>query len=252
MTTAYTCDGYSIAEEPRVERLPLVIAVAQPPVTAYDVAANATAHAAAVHAAQARVVVFPELSLTGYELDAPVLDPADPRLAPLVEACARTGTLALAGAPVAGDDGREHIALLAVDGAGARVAYCKVHIHESEERFSPGPGPAVIEVDGWRLGLAVCRDTKFAEHDAATAALDMHVFVASVLDHERDAHVAAERARRVCADRGVPVATASFAGSTGGGFDRAAGGSTVWAPDGTVLAQAGPLPGETARATLAA
>ncbi|BCJ74684.1 hydrolase [Catellatospora sp. IY07-71] len=234
-----------------MQRLPLVIAVAQPLVAAYDVAANAAAHAAAVHAAQARVVVFPELSLTGYELDAPVLDPADARLAPLVEACAATGTLALAGAPVAGEGGREHIAVLAVDGAGARVAYRKVHIHDSEERFSPGPGPAVVEVDGWRLGLAVCRDTRFPEHDAATAALGMQVFVASVLDHERDAHVPAERARRIAAARGVPVAIASFAGSTGGGFDRAAGGSAVWAADGSALAQAGALPGATARATLA-
>jgi predicted amidohydrolase len=48
----------------------------------------------------------------------------------------------------------------------------------------------------------------------------------------------------------VWVATASFAGSTGGGFDRAAGGSAIWTPDGAVLAQAGREPGEIVRATL--
>ena len=52
-------------------RTPLRLAVAQPPCVPLDVAANARAHAAAVRAAGARVVVFPELSLTGYELDAP-------------------------------------------------------------------------------------------------------------------------------------------------------------------------------------
>ncbi|MEV4417511.1 carbon-nitrogen hydrolase family protein [Catellatospora sp. NPDC049609] len=233
-----------------MRRGPLLIAAAQPPVLAYDVVANAAAHAEAIRAAQARVVVFPELSLTGYELDAPVLGPDDARLAPIVAACAQAGALALVGAPVPGDAGREHIALLAVDGGGARVAYRKVWVDESENRFSPGPGPVVIEVDGWRLGLAICRDTRFAEHDAATAALGMDVFVAAVLEHERDAHVPGERARRVIADRGVPVATASFAGGTGGGFDRAAGGSTVWAHDGTVLAEAGREPGGIARATL--
>jgi predicted amidohydrolase len=48
---------------------PLVIAVAQPLCVPYDVAANAVTHAAAVRGAGARVVIFPELSLTGYELE---------------------------------------------------------------------------------------------------------------------------------------------------------------------------------------
>ncbi|GAA2397524.1 hydrolase [Catellatospora methionotrophica] len=232
-----------------MERSPLVIAVAQPPIVAYDVAANAAQHAAVVRAADARVVVFPELSLTGYQLDAPAITTGDPRLHALVRACAETGTLALVGAPLWDEAGHAFIATLAVDGGGVRVAYRKVHVHESEERFSPGDGPAVVEVDGWRLGLAICRDTRFAEHDAATAELGMDVYVASVLDHAHAPHTP-ERARRVAADRGVWVAAASYAGSTGGGFDQAAGGSAVWAPDGTVLAEAGPEPGAIARATL--
>ena len=46
-------------------REPLRVAVAQPLCVPYDVGQNAVAHAAAVRAAAARVVVFPELSLTG-------------------------------------------------------------------------------------------------------------------------------------------------------------------------------------------
>jgi len=53
----------------------LTVAVVQPPCTACDVAGNAQQHADAVRRAQARVVVFPELSLTGYELDAPAVAP---------------------------------------------------------------------------------------------------------------------------------------------------------------------------------
>ena len=68
----------------------------------HDVAANARAHVAAIRAPEAvgaRVVVFPELSLTGYELDAAPVDPGDERLQPIVAACADTGTVALAGRP---------------------------------------------------------------------------------------------------------------------------------------------------------
>src|SRR2546425_7779192 len=106
-------------------REPLVIAVAQPRCVSYDVAANAMTHAATVRSAGARVVVFPELSLTGYELDAPAITAQDPRLAPIVEACAETGAWALVGAPVHGQAGRSHIAIVAVHGSGATVAYHK-------------------------------------------------------------------------------------------------------------------------------
>ena len=123
-----------------MQRQPLVIAVAQPRIVSYDVVANAAEHANVVRAAHARVVVFPELSLTGYELDAPAIIADDSRLAPIVQVCAETGATALVGAPVQDEAGRAHIATLAVDGDGARVAYQKVYVHESEERFSPGDG----------------------------------------------------------------------------------------------------------------
>jgi predicted amidohydrolase len=78
------------------------VAVAQPPCVAHDVAANARAHASAIRTAGARVMLFPELSLTGYELDAAPVDPGDERLQPIVAACADTGAVALAGAPGTG------------------------------------------------------------------------------------------------------------------------------------------------------
>jgi predicted amidohydrolase len=74
-----------------------VVAAAQPACTPGDVARNVLEHARAVRRAGARVVVFPELSLTGYELDAEAVVPQDPRLAPLVEACAQTGAIAWPG-----------------------------------------------------------------------------------------------------------------------------------------------------------
>ena len=125
-------------------REPLVIAVAQPPCVPLDVAANAVTHAAAVRSARARVVVFPELSLTGYELDGPAITVDDPRLRPIVEACAEAGSLALVGAPVQDDDdARTYIAMLAVDGSGVTVVYRKMWLGGAEPgRFSPGDRPS--------------------------------------------------------------------------------------------------------------
>jgi len=226
----------------------LVIAVAQPRVEPFDVAVNAARHAAAVRAATARVVVFPEMSLTGYELDAPTVAPDDPRLAPLIEACAARDTVALVGAPVEGP----YIAMLAVDRSGARVVYRKQYPHTTEERFLAGPSPEVLEVDGWRLGLAICRDTGVEEQIERTVALGIDAYVAGVLDEPEGDAVVAERARRVTAEHGVWVAVSSFAGPTGGGYTESAGRSGIWTPDGRVAARAGRTPGEIARATMVA
>jgi len=232
-------------------RTELVIAVAQPLCVPYDVAANAVTHAAAVRSARARVVVFPELSLTGYELDAPAITAEDPRLTPIVEASRETGSVALVGAPVCGQAGRSHIATLAIDGTGATVAYQKVWLGEAEAyRFAAGAKPAVLEVDGWRLGLAICKDTGIPRHASDTAALGMDAYVAAVLEFAEDAGVVGERARRVAADHHVWVAVASFAGSTGGGYARAAGCSGIWRPDGVVVAQAESETGAIVRARL--
>ncbi|MEU7799210.1 carbon-nitrogen hydrolase family protein [Micromonospora arborensis] len=222
-------------------RTPLRLAAVQPLCVPLDVAANARAHAAAVRAARARVVLFPELSLTGYELDAPVVSVDDPRLAPLVEACAETGALALAGAPVAGD----HIAMLAVTGDGVSVAYRKMWLGDAEpRRFRPGDAPAVLDVDGWRVGLAICKDTGVAAHAALTAALGIDVYAAGSLESASDAAVTGERAHRIATTHRVWVAVASFAGSTGGGYAEAAGQSGIWTRAGEVYARAGTQPGE--------
>jgi predicted amidohydrolase len=229
---------------------PLTLAVAQPPCVPHDVAANARAHAAAVGQAGARVVVFPELSLTGYELDADPVDPSDDRLQPIIEACADTGALALAGAPIK-DPNQVCIAVLAIDGNGATVAYRKMFLGEEEsERFTRGPQPARVTVDGWRLGLAVCKDTGVPEHAAATAALGIDAYLAGTVKHPAEAELQHQRAQSIAMNHRIWVAVASCAGPTGGGYDQTAGRSVIWSPDGTLVTSTGPDPGEVTRARL--
>jgi predicted amidohydrolase len=229
-----------------------VVAAAQPACVRYDVGVNAREHAAVVRAASARVVVFPELSLTGYELDAPAVPADDPRLMPIVEACSETESIALVGAPVESNAG-DHIAMMMVDGTGASVAYHKMWLSDAEsERFTPGASPAAAEVDGWRLGLAICKDTGISQHASDTASLGIDVYVAGVLDSANDAAIQDERARRVAAKHRVWVVVASFAGSTGGGYEEAAAQSRIWSPAGVVVARAGYETGGVARATLSA
>ncbi len=215
-------------------------------------AANARAHADAIRDAHARVVVFPELSLTGYELDAQPVSPEDHDLAPIVDACADTGSIAFLGAPIA-EDGRLSIATLRVDADGVAVVYRKTFLGGDElNRFTPGEGATAVEVDGWRLGLGICKDTGVDEHVRQIAALEVDAYLAGIVHHPEELPVQEARALAIAAAADAYVVFASFAGATGGGYDRTAGSSAIWSPAGTALARAGVAAGELARATLCA
>ncbi len=226
----------------------LSVAACQPAVTSYDVVANVAAHAAMVLRARARLAVFPELSLTGYHLDADAVAVDDDRLGPLLSACTETGSVALVGAPTRSAAGTEHLSTLRIDADGVRVAYDKQWLGEREaRRFRPGPAPAAIEVDGWRVGLGICRDTGSAQHVAAMVGLRLDLYVAGVA--HRPEELAEQEARAVVIARAcrVPVVLAGFAGPTGEGFDETCGHSGVWSASGEVLEQVGSEPGAVAR-----
>ncbi|MEY9871036.1 putative amidohydrolase [Streptacidiphilus sp. MAP12-33] len=241
-------------------REPLTVAVVQPVWAGADVLANAEEHAVAVVRAGARLVVFPELSLTGYDLDAPSLPVDDPRLGPIRDACRATGSVALVGAPVREVDAdenedaesREYIAMLAVTGEGVAVAYRKMCLHGAEfDRFTPGGKPEVLTVDGWRLGLAICADAAEPRHAADTAALGIDAYVAGTLYGaaadslvRRDTHM---RERAAAHDTWVVLATSAGASGT---YPETSGGSGVWAPGGETVAQAGAAAGETVTVVL--
>jgi predicted amidohydrolase len=216
------------------------IATAQPEVVAYDVASNAETHARIIREAGARLVVFPELSLTGYHLDAPAVSCDDSRLEAIRQACADADAVALVGAPIAEADG-SYIATLSVDGTGVTVAYRKIHLHPPEDRrFTPGTAHVVREIGGLRFGLAICRDASLPEHAAATVRAGAQVYVACTLNSPADPRDARMRARAIT--HRIPVVLACGAGPDGpliGG-----GGSGFWRPDGTVIVQAGGTPGE--------
>jgi predicted amidohydrolase len=231
---------------------PLVVAAAQPETAAGDLRGNALRHAQVVRDAGARLVVFPELSLTGYALDAPVVAPDDPLLAPIVEACAQTRSIALVGAPVADSAGQRFIAMLALGDGPTRIAYRKTWLGGGEvTAFAPGDGPTVLRVDGWRLGLGICKDTGSAQHTAGTAALDVDAYVAGLVHRPEELPEQAARAVVIARACRAFVVFASFAGATGDVFDLTAGGSAIYSPSGIAISRADASPGSVARATLA-
>ncbi|MFE9424621.1 carbon-nitrogen hydrolase family protein [Kitasatospora sp. NPDC006697] len=240
---------------------PLRIAAAQCSVVPGDVDANAARAAGLIRQAAAegvRLVVFAEKFLTGYEPELIVSDPArytvaenDPRLAPIAAACRETGTAAVVGAASSAVPGELRVSVLVFGADGTVLTrYDKQHLFTSEKGiYSPGEAGCTLELDGWRLGLAICYDTGFPEH-ARDAALDgCHAYLASALfgtGHGRVQRAVWFPARAL--DNTCYTLLANHIGATGG-WDTC-GGSGVWAPDGTLLIEAGQADGTLAVAEL--
>jgi predicted amidohydrolase len=229
---------------------PIRIASAQAQAVAGDIEANVATVAAMVHqAAQAgaRLVVFPEKFLSGYEPDLIqaepqrcAVQPDDPRLGPIADACRETSTVAVVGA--AFHDGSDfHVSALVIGTSGELVTrYDKQHLFMAERKFyRPGAAGCTLELDGWRLGLGICYDSGFPEHARAAALDGCHAYLVSALFsvgngfHESRTWFPARALDNTCY-----AVLANHIGETGGW--NACGASAIWGPDGRVLAEAGP------------
>ncbi|MBM7520562.1 carbon-nitrogen hydrolase family protein [Nocardioides nitrophenolicus] len=160
-----------MTDSPRADAL--VVAVWQPDGPLLDVPAallalGATAAEAAARGA--RLLVCPELTLTGYDVAPQAGELAEPAGGPMATAVADLAAkhgLAIAWSWPERDGDRVHIAAELVDRDRTVLArHRKAHLYGPDEAaaYVPGDGaPAVGEVDGYRVGLLVCYDVEFPE-----------------------------------------------------------------------------------------
>jgi predicted amidohydrolase len=220
----------------------LRVAAAQAASVPGDVDANVATAVSLVESAAdrgARLVVLPELFLTGYAPEAWSLDTCvtvdDPRLAPLAKVTAAHDVVLVAGAAVRRGSDRATLSLLVVDPSGEVAApYDKQHLFADERAFfAAGDHGASLLLDGWELGLGICYDGCFPEHAARAAADGARAYLCPSAyfagsEHRRDLYYAAR-----ALDNGIYVV---FSGLTGPcGEQEFSGGSAVYDPEGRVL-----------------
>lgn len=161
----------------------------------------AAAEQAAAHGA--RLVLFPELSLSGYEprlagrlalrADAPVLTP-------LQRLCDSRNIVVGVGLPIPSTAG-PRIGQVFFRPALPPLVHIKQHLHPDElSFFAAGEGPTRLQLDGLCLAPAICYESVQPEHAAAAARAGAVAYLASVAKSARgmrDAHLHyAEVARR--------------------------------------------------------
>lgn len=222
----------------------LTLAAAQTVSIPGDVAANIQRHLALMRAAAEQGVqclVFPELSLTGYEpfLAADLaIDPQDAVLTPLRELARELRLTAVVGMPVrlAPQTG-VLIGALVLEADGSVGVYTKQHLHPGEElAFAAGQGGEALELAEERIALAVCADFSQASHPRQAAAAGATVYAAGVLISEGGYAADSALLEGYAAEHGLLVLMANHGGPSGGWA--CAGRSAIWTADGNLLVAA--------------
>lgn len=218
---------------------------------------NAMEHVRLIEDAEshgARLVVFPELSLTGYNL-ALLTSPEswlvqdDSRLADIREICRRTGITAVVGGAYREPGGTPRLASLAIHPDGTTETAYKAHLHGHEEDiFVAGNGACLLELDGWRIGLAICFDAAVPAHStgAAEAGADAYA-VSAAYTREEDRRLELHLGARAMDNRMFGI-LANLGGTTTLG--PSCGLSGFWGPDGLRMKKAAGTGTEVVTATL--
>jgi len=184
----------------------LKIAVAQIPSVKGDVEANTKTHLTAIAKASVEgvnYIVFPELSLTGYEPELAeqlAFSKQDMRLTPFIESAIKNNISIALGVPIK-SLGLPKIGVIIISNKGKIDSYEKMYLHQGEDQFfSHGATPCLLNIANTKIANAICADTNNPKHIQSYAQLGADVYIASMLisddGYQADTHVLAEYAKQ--------------------------------------------------------
>jgi predicted amidohydrolase len=219
-----------------------------------DVETNLEGHIRLIHAAaegQARVLVFPELSLTGYELDLAAelaFSESDSRLTPLIELASSYTMTLIVGAPVRLGP-RLHIGAFILSPDRSVALYTKQRLGAfpldanpdgmvppaEATVFQPGNRNPLLRFDGNMAAVAVCADIRRPSHPKEAADRGARNYLASMFVIPADLAQDTAILKEYAVMHSMTVVFANFGGPTGG--LPSGGSSAIISEKGELLAQ---------------
>jgi len=186
------------------------------------------------------VVVFPELSLTGYEptiAAETAIEASDPRLDALQGLSNRRNVTIIAGCAIRSRESKPYIGAVIVRPELPIEIYRKRFMHPDEFRwFIPSDDVAVFRCHGREIGVAICADISNPVHAADTFRSGATFYAASVMKTPEGGAKAEFSLSQYAREYGFPAALANYA-TESGGF-ATAGRSAIWDEHGDVIARA--------------
>ncbi len=214
--------------------LNLIVSLPQIVVTRGDFDYNLASHLKAIHDSAnqgADLVVFPELSLTGYELDiarewSPVT--ASCIFAKLAEAATSYNVTLLVGCPIHIENSEKPaIGAVILSPCGQRDLYLKQHLHTGEEEYCiAGDKAFCLELNGLKLGIGICADFTVPQHAQSAKRSGCHAYLSSALISDEGYVTDAEILANIAKDNAFPVLLSNHISKTGGWL--ACGKNSVW------------------------
>lgn len=216
------------------------IAAAQVPSIRGDLNRNIEKHLDAMAAAASHdvsVLVFPELSLMGYEPElakAFELNPSDTRLEPIACLARQKRMQVVTGASIVSGQLKPYLGAFVFGVDGTVRTYAKMHLGGNEPSyFTPGNTLMSIVSHGQSIGLSICADSSQRSHPAAYASKVATAYAAGVFLNAEWYATDSPRFSAYAVDFGMLVLMANHAASIGTFVS--VGKSAAWAPDGSLI-----------------
>lgn len=184
-----------------------------------------------------QLIVFPELSLTGYMREGAqtyAFVQGDIRLQQLKQLSTERNIVIVAGAPIE-IDAKLYIGAFILQPNNVERIYTKQFLHEGEEvTFVPGlEHNPVIELDGERISFAVCADINYPQHAANAANANTTLYVAGIFYTPLRIGAAHEQLSTYAQQHNMHVLMANYGGPS---YNMDAGGrSACWNNKGELI-----------------
>jgi len=189
----------------------------------------------------ADVIVFPELSLTGYELElADQLsyqqEPDEFRM--LSESSVKNNIVVIAGYPLKTEKSKPSIGAVIFFPNGYIEYYSKQYLHTGEDTyFSPGKEDYLFSIKNYRIAVAICADFSNPSHSANAVLNGADMYITSALISEHAYQADARILSKIASKHKMPVLLSNHISQTGGW--PACGRNTVWDSSGEVVLTSG-------------
>jgi len=186
----------------------------------------------------ARLIAFPEMSLTGYMRENVAkfaLTPEDPRLLPLKQAAQEMNIVIVAGAPLLLDE-RLFIGSIIFNPDGKTLVYTKQYLHPGEEiafesTFSYNP---TITIEDEKITFAICADIDHPEHPQAASKAGGSIYIPSIFFSKNGIPDAYQKLGNYSKEFSLNILMSNFCGESWG--TEAGGRSAFWSDKGELIA----------------
>ena len=186
----------------------------------------------------AELIVFPELSLTGYILTQAkefAFKPLDPKLWVFQELSNVNQVTIGIGLPMETDSG-VCISMILFQPNQAGEIYLKKYLHHTEKGYYvSGEHHPYLEIENQRVAFSICYEISIRDHAKTAFREGAEIYIASVAKSQEGVEVGEGRLSEIARENGAPVLMANSVGQSEGFVS--AGKTAVWDHSGKKIGQ---------------